>query len=554
MQNRKLKVEFYFTSPATDTFSVSVYKGTTRVPLTTDSAGATNLPKSTTGKFTAYFDTDSSGTWTLSITRTAGSGATPLQFTNVVVGPGIQPQGAVVGEWQSTTLTPSVAAFGTVSNQDYWIKREGSEAIIRGSFLTGTTAASPAVIAMPANLTINATALASTARGRLGRFEIGTTIGNALISSTDKEGVIYYNGSSTSNLYLTVQTTTTGYYANNGTSITGGPAYIIFEARVPIAEWTGSGTVQLAQNDVEYAYNTSGLTTAGGSNTSAFGYGPVGAVLGSIASTTQATSYTTMRVRFQTPIQAGDSIVVEFDGGQNQWMPAPNRSPWIINNAAVYGVQAVPVFGSLTDVDVLFGNSGQQSSGALTYGTSGSAWSNISTWKWRVRKSSAGAAVGYGIVAKDQSGLLPAYNTNLDDATATRLGLKQYLHGTSYNGGNAPTVTSSQAGFSVNRAVFVPYQTQDGAWRLKFNITAAFTSATITSNVTTIAGTVFKSTTNNYQPAFGMPIGNTLGIYQAYVSPSTGALTLITPSTPGVTGVAYSGDVELDSKPTWAYS
>ena len=32
LQNKKLKVEFYFTSPAADTFKVSVYKGTTRVP------------------------------------------------------------------------------------------------------------------------------------------------------------------------------------------------------------------------------------------------------------------------------------------------------------------------------------------------------------------------------------------------------------------------------------------------------------------------------------------------------------------------------------------
>ena len=40
------------------------------------------------------------------------------------------------------------------------------------------------------------------------------------------------------------------------------------------------------------------------------------------------------------------------------------------------------------------------------------------------------------------AGGVAVLSSALDDATATQLGLKQYLHGTTYNGGIAPTVTA----------------------------------------------------------------------------------------------------------------
>lgn len=60
------------------------------------------------------------------------------------------------------------------------------------------------------------------------------------------------------------------------------------------------------------------------------------------------------------------------------------------------------------------------------------------------------------------------FPTALTDAQATALGMKAYFHGTTYNGGNAPTVSGS--GFSNLRSLFIPYQMQDGTWRMRFNI------------------------------------------------------------------------------------
>jgi hypothetical protein len=537
LQNKKLKVEFYFTS-STDVYYVSVRKAGVRVPLSTDSVGATALPTSTTGKFVAYFDTDNSGSWTVHLTRVTGSGSS-LQFTNVVVGPGIQPQGAVVGEW--TSYTPTFSGFGTVTTQNFLWRRVGDSIQIEGTFQAGTVAATAASITLPLSFTYSKFPNANGWGTSVGHYNNNQTTSGIVLAAAAGGNLLNFAGAGTTTVTAT------------GTTVAGASSGVVtLFAQVPIDQWAGSGTVQLAQNDVEYAYNTSGLTTAGGSNTLAFGYGPAGAVLGSIASTTQATSYTTMRVRFQTPIQAGDSIVVEFDGGQNQWMPAPNRSPWIINNAAVYGVQAVPVFGSLTDVDVLFGNSGQQSLGATTYGSSGSAWSNISTWKWRVRKSSAGAAVGVGLVAKDSAGLLPAYNTNLDDATATRLGLKQYLGSGSYVGGAAPTITLTAGGGTLSsyRSVCVPYQCQDGTWRLKFNIYGNLSSLPRTTVQYSITGVVFISSTS--QAVAGFVSGTTVPP-RAGCDSGAATVTLDFASTT-TTSASVSGDVELASKPTWAYS
>jgi hypothetical protein len=151
------------------------------------------------------------------------------------------------------------------------------------------------------------------------------------------------------------------------------------------------------------------------------------------------------------------------------------------------------------------------------------------------------------------AGGVAVLSSTLDDVTATQLGLKQYLHGTTYNGGNAPTVASAQAGFSVIRAVFVPYQTQDGAWRLKFNIAASITAASLSSIIMTVNGIVFKSTSNFLQSIGGYQ--NTAGnaVASATFVGAGSAQIVSNFVTATVTFTNATGDVELNAKPTWAY-
>lgn len=161
-------------------------------------------------------------------------------------------------------------------------------------------------------------------------------------------------------------------------------------------------------------------------------------------------------------------------------------------------------------------------------------------------------------VSTSSQGAFPSLITSLDNATATQLGLKQYYHGTNYNSGLAPTVTCSAAGFAVRRAVFIPYQTQDGQWRLRFNIEAAFNSVTVTIISLFVNGVVFKNinSQNEAMACCGFWGGLDSPIPRVYAfnsSTSSNEIAWRSGSAAGAIGVYGSGDVELESKPTWAY-
>jgi uncharacterized delta-60 repeat protein len=58
--------------------------------------------------------------------------------------------------------------------------------------------------------------------------------------------------------------------------------------------------------------------------------------------------------------------------------------------------------------------------------------------------------------------------TTMTDTEATRLGYKIYLSNAAYNSGIIPTITSSVSVENpITNAALIPYQTQDGGWRLK---------------------------------------------------------------------------------------
>lgn len=146
------------------------------------------------------------------------------------------------------------------------------------------------------------------------------------------------------------------------------------------------------------------------------------------------------------------------------------------------------------------------------------------------------------------SGTVPAARlpapTVYADAEATMMGLKQYLHGGSYKDGLAPTISGS--GVSVIRALFIPYQVQDGTWRLKFNL--AVTATSTTSLTLSVNGIVTKNVTNYFQAISNFPGGNYGRGYMGI-----GTNTIILTSDLSTTSYSASGDIELNSKPTWAY-
>jgi len=109
---------------------------------------------------------------------------------------------------------------------------------------------------------------------------------------------------------------------------------------------------------------------------------------------------------------------------------------------------------------------------------------------------------------------------------------------------NISSYVSTNTSFVNVRSVAIPYKTRDGAWRLRFNIKGTQTSATTTT--ITVTGVTFKSGTSNYQPVSVIPSDSGRG----FTIPGTSTLQVNT--TTSYTEIGASGDVELDSMPTWA--
>jgi hypothetical protein len=154
--------------------------------------------------------------------------------------------------------------------------------------------------------------------------------------------------------------------------------------------------------------------------------------------------------------------------------------------------------------------------------------------------------------ANGMIGVAPAPQT-LTQAQATKLGLMSYTSTGTYNGGGAPTLTLSAGGgtlSSVIRAVFLPYQTMDGNWRLKMNCAVLLSTVSRTTAQIAINGVSFNSTSGYNQPVPG--IVNPIFAIESYANGTSNVIEFDY-STSTTNDHYWSGDVELASKPTWAY-
>jgi hypothetical protein len=149
------------------------------------------------------------------------------------------------------------------------------------------------------------------------------------------------------------------------------------------------------------------------------------------------------------------------------------------------------------------------------------------------------------------AGLLPPV-TSMSDSLATSLGAKAYHHGTTYNGGNAPTVTlfSGPGSLSsVEQCDILPFQDQDGNWFARLSIRVILSTTTRTEADIAIAGIDFESEqaiTASHSSSSTSTDGNCRtqsgGILRArHASASTNTYSYTAPA------------LALTAKPTWAY-
>lgn len=324
-----------------------------------------------------------------------------VKIDDVVLGPGFAAQGAVVGPATIEAVTwnndPGLSVTGSYIAPKITWQRVGESMDGYISFRNGTSTASNNVqvsVRLPQNLTVNGSLLVLP--GGVSNVGIGQNIN---VAGNPSGSLDYYpggTGTPTKSIYLT-----TGNY----TVAASESCRVRF--RVPIAEWAGSGTLNTAQNDVEYVSNSGGNTAAGSSDTTNFAYGPGGNAIGSIDSVTAA-SNTRRRIRFPSPAQSTDELDVEVDEGSGglSWISVENSNSvnsFFQQGTSTYGIGIERV--NSTDYNVVFGNKGTLSSNA-TYAGNGATWASVSTWRFRVVKKKAGVAVGFGLATATESGLV----------------------------------------------------------------------------------------------------------------------------------------------------
>lgn len=136
-----------------------------------------------------------------------------------------------------------------------------------------------------------------------------------------------------------------------------------------------------------------------------------------------------------------------------------------------------------------------------------------------------------------------------NSAAWSRLGFAlptQYIgDGTTYNG---VSLTVTGTNWTTVRAVFVPYQTSPSRWRVRFNITGTVSSASRTTYTVTVAGIVARNVANDFQSLSGFGSANL--VTACFATPNAATLTW-GHATATTTAYFCSGDIELESQPTW---
>jgi hypothetical protein len=381
---------------------------------------------------------------------------------------------------------------------------------VQGSADAGTLPGTTMRINLAAGRTINSASLVTgTNKAQVGRWTRLRSAASA-ISSQDNEGPIFFDGSDTSNLYFAVSGSS---FQMTKADVISSNERVLIEFDVPIAEWAGA--VSTAPVQAEEFVADDGTSDV---------FGPNGAAVPAI---TLGTGTTARSFSFQYPIQGDDAFELEIQvSGMTTagWIPSNQRFPWIRSGATdFYGMcMEISTAGVCT---VYFGNRGAEAT--ASFGANGQAWTAVTRFRMRKTKKSA----------------LPFKKA---DSVASGLVAPR-------KGQTSLTVTSTVAGWATARAVGVYYQDQDGNHRLKFNIAGTVTSGTYTGGTWTVTGVTFKSVADYYQAISCFASAASI-TSQPIAYANTGASTIVVAhaSAASTTRYCLSGDVELDSKPSWA--
>lgn len=396
-----------------------------------------------------------------------------IELDNVSVGSVEVVQGVPVTEW--ATYTPTIQGFGASSGNYYW-RRVGDTIELRGRLTAGVGTAVEARIGLPTGLTIGTL---QNSPSSIGVYFVSQTTDNKQGGSIlATAGNAYINFS---HYGLWGSSTINPLSAANDTVVCDNGDFFTYTASAPIAGWAGS-TVGLANSRVEFAYNDDVTATASVTATG-FGYGPAGQSAGGFgAGWTVGTTFT-RRVRFTSPIQATDQLNLQYsrDSGatwhNDSGAISGSITSYMNEGSTAYGGYLVPVSGSLTDVDVTFGNGGRLSS--VSYSSNGTAWSGLSgsAFRWRLVKCANPLSIG-----RESENILGT--TTNDNAAAGFVG-EVFEHSVSTDTNTGATTVLQEVG----GAGVVTWAATPGDWDVSFVIKFYNNTSTTMSRTDVVLGT-----------------------------------------------------------------
>jgi hypothetical protein len=438
-QNIKFDVSGVVTSGDYDIFvdrynSSNVLQATISCAGTVSSGGSALIPVGT-GRFSSFFVPGSvvaTDKFALRFHRILATTYSVL-LDELSVGPNVQVQGSAIGAWKS--YTPTISNLSTSSTAANY-REVGSSLEIAITATSNAVASGNVSFPLPSGFTINTSALPVT--------NINQTLGTALLNPA--VGNIY------TGVVVYLSSTSVAVWSSNTSSLwnatipvvaASGSAWTV-KFLVPVNEL--SSNVTLANRAVEeYASNSS--ATDADTTSSGFVNGPDGSA--GIVGVTSITATRAKYVRFQSTIQKTDKIEIEFADpttgvwikqSQNQLVSLGTQKLCIPSMCSVASpVSATTTAGigfvvvNQTDIAVLFGR----------YSASDYSSSSLPDWsatfipagtKWRVRKTSGGASVGFPVssanVVGRTDGVAPAAGMAFDFLEANTVDLATATTGT----------------------------------------------------------------------------------------------------------------------------
>lgn len=253
-----------FSGTNSNSIGVAIYDVTNSTWI--QPAGVFNLVQSSgVGLASGTFQTSSNGTqYRLAIyfpNASTGTGTFTMLIDDVVIGPSKALTAPALEDFGTKyTITPS-SGFGSVSLSSIQSRRVGDSLQVIGSFKCGTVTGTTAYLQLPRS--IDFTKLNSgNQTNALGNWWNATNVGggaNYSNSGVAKFGVVMSDGSTSNQVFLSVEALNNRLFQDGVSTIAGNNDSICFNFTVPIAGWS-SDTVSSADTDTRVVAVTGGGT------------------------------------------------------------------------------------------------------------------------------------------------------------------------------------------------------------------------------------------------------------------------------------------------------